>query len=84
MKFNRSRFSLLALLPAMFLLAIVLVMRPDLGMAKDFYKMSTLSPGSTPYVVSTAFIQSARKYAGMDIQLNAQGLAHWRRISGHG
>jgi|TARA_B100000315_G_scaffold162388_1_gene150814 hypothetical protein len=44
--------------------------------AKDFYKMSTLGPGSTPYVVMTAFAKVINQHVeGVEIQVNATGAA---------
>lgn len=44
--------------------------------AKDFYKMSTLGPGSSPYVVMTTFAKIANQYLpGQEIQVNATGAA---------
>lgn len=44
--------------------------------AKQFYKMSTLGPGSSPYVVMTTFAKIANKYVpDQEIQVNATGVA---------
>ena len=44
--------------------------------AKDFYKMSTLGPGSTPYVVMTTFAKIANENVkDTEIQVNATGVA---------
>lgn len=44
--------------------------------AKDFYKMSTLGPGSGPYVVMSTFAKIANQnVADQEIQVNATGAA---------
>lgn len=56
-------------------LAIALVLAGG-AEAKQFYKMSTLGPGSSPYVVMTAFAKIINEYLpDMEIQVNATGSA---------
>lgn len=44
--------------------------------AKEFYKMSTLGPGSSPYVVMSTFAKIANQYVpDTEIQVNATGVA---------
>ena len=44
--------------------------------AKDFYKMSTLGPGSSPYLVMTTFANIInKKLPDVEIQVNATGVA---------
>ena len=44
--------------------------------AKDFYKMSTLGPGSSPYLVMTTFANIVnKKLPDLEIQVNATGVA---------
>lgn len=44
--------------------------------AKDFYKMSTLSPGSSPFLVMSAFAAAGQKNnKNIEIQINATGAA---------
>jgi len=44
--------------------------------AKDFYKMSTLGPGSSPYVVMSTFAKIANRVVpDTEVQVNATGVA---------
>ena len=44
--------------------------------AKDFYRMSTLAPGSTIYIITAGFAQIVNKHVpDMEIQVNATGTA---------
>ncbi len=44
--------------------------------AKEFYKLSSLAPGATPYVVNTTFVKIIQKYnPDIEIQVNATGAA---------
>jgi hypothetical protein len=44
--------------------------------AKDFYRMSTLAPGSTIYVITAGFAQIVNKHVPeMELQVNATGTA---------
>ncbi len=44
--------------------------------AKEFYKLSSLAPGATPYVVNTTFVKIVQKYnPDIEIQVNATGAA---------
>lgn len=46
------------------------------GQAKQFYKLSSLAPGATPYVVNTTFVKVIQKYnPDIEIQVNATGAA---------
>lgn len=70
-RFHRAR----TLLSAGLLLALLLVLAALPASAQKFYKMSTLAPGSTPYVISTSLAQLAKKHVGVEIQVNATGAA---------
>lgn len=44
--------------------------------AKEFYKLSSLAPGATPYVLNTTFAKIVQKYnKDIEIQVNATGIA---------
>jgi TRAP-type uncharacterized transport system substrate-binding protein len=44
--------------------------------AQDFYKLATLGPGSSPYLVMSTFAQLVgQKLPGVPIQVNATGAA---------
>lgn len=46
------------------------------AMAKDFYRLSTLGPGSTPYLVMSTFANIVNQaLPGMELQVNATGAA---------
>lgn len=43
--------------------------------AKEFYKLSSLAPGATPYVLNTTFAKIVQKYnKDIEIQVNATGI----------
>ncbi len=46
----------------------------DVSQAKDFYKFGSFPPGTSPYIVNTAWAKAVKKYVpGSEIQL----LAPW-------
>jgi uncharacterized protein len=72
------RRALAAALPLLAAAALLLALLPSQAppaRGAEFYKMSTLGPGTTPYVISTAMAQIAKKYVGLEIQINATGAA---------
>ena len=58
------------------MLTIVSLSFGNFAKAKEFYKMSTLGPGSTPYVVMSTFAKIIGTHVpNVEIQVNATGAA---------
>jgi len=58
------------------MLGAILAITASTATAKDFYKMSTLGPGSSPYVLMSTFAKIANQYVpDTEIQVNATGVA---------
>lgn len=60
---------------ALLVLGMLLAVFAPPARAQKFYKMSTIAPGTTPYIIMTTVAQMAKKYEGLDIQVNATGAA---------
>ncbi|MAZ01658.1 MAG: C4-dicarboxylate ABC transporter substrate-binding protein [Sneathiella sp.] len=57
-----------------FICALTTFAFPQIVSAKDFYRMATLGPGTTPYMVSTTFATIVNKeLKDQEIQVNATG-----------
>ena len=58
-----------------FAVPLLLALGAASASGKEFYKMSTIGPGTSPFIVSTTFAQMGKKYVGVEIQINATGAA---------